>query len=463
MTLIPRLAPLAACGALLLAACTPPAGRGPSPEPDEASNPHLARVRTDTAASVDSVAAWIKSGCRRASGVKRECVERALYGVLDRSGVARAMAILDLLAEREPSVRSEAHGLAHGLGIAAYRSPETVAATFAACPNTQISGCYHGVIQGYFLDAARHGGGLTPVQMNGICAPHRGNGLLWGQCNHGLGHGLMALLHNQVPPALDRCDQLTDAGAREGCYGGVFMENIIAVTHPEHTAQAHASMSAKPDSAAHGGHEGMDHGSMAGMDHGSMAGMDHGSMAGMDHGGMEHGAAAGTWKALDRDDLLYPCTVVGEKYRYQCYLIQTSAILPALSGDIAGTARACSRAPGAMVQVCYSSLGRDLTAYAGRDPRRTAELCARAGAEAEPACIRGAAVALVDVDSDPDDGLALCRLAPVASQAGCYAGVAGTLVINTPDPARREALCAGLGAEFVDACRQAARLPRRTR
>jgi len=454
MTLMPRLAPLALFGALLLAACTPPP-RGPSPANDEATNPHLARVRTDTAATPDSAATWVKRGCQRQAGVQRECVERALYGVLERSGVARAMAILDVLAEREPSVRGEAHGLAHGMGIAAYRSPETVAATFAECPNTQISGCYHGVIQGYFLDAARRGAPLTPQQMNGICAPHLGKAILWGQCNHGLGHGLMALLRNQVPPALGRCDQLTDAGAREGCYGGVFMENIVAVTHPEHTAEAHAALGQKPAEGEHAEHAGMDHGAAAGGEH---AGMDHGSMA-----GMGHGAAAGTWKPLDRDDLLYPCTVVGEKYRYQCYLIQTSAILPAVSGDIARTAEACSRAPEAMVRVCWASLGRDLTAYAGRDPRRTAELCARAGEAAEPACIRGAAVALVDVNSNPDDGLALCRLASTAARAVCYAGVAGTLLTNTPDPARREAVCAAMDAEFVDTCRQGAQLPRRAR
>src|SRR5437868_13842900 len=109
MTLMPRLAPFALCGALLLGACTPPA-RGPGPQPREANDPHLARVRTDTAATPDSAAAWVKLGCQRQSVVRRECVERALYGVLERSGVARAMAILDLLAEREPSVRGEAHG-----------------------------------------------------------------------------------------------------------------------------------------------------------------------------------------------------------------------------------------------------------------------------------------------------------------------------------------------------------------
>ncbi|HET7463154.1 MAG TPA: hypothetical protein VFJ82_18010, partial [Longimicrobium sp.] len=417
-----RLAPLALCG-LLLAACNP-AASGPSPRP--ASNRWLDRLAADSAAGPDSMAVWMKRGCGGLTGTRSECVERALYGVLDRSGVAKAMAILDRLAETDATVRDNAHPLAHGLGIAAYKNPETMAATFAACPNTQISGCYHGVIQGYFLDVSRGGAPLTGEQLNAVCTPHLRNGLLWGQCNHGLGHGLMALLRNQLPAVLERCDLLTDSAAREGCYGGAFMENIVAVTHPEATAESHHALS---HGGGHAGHEGMDH-----------AAMDH---SGMDHAAMGHGeAAAAPWKPLDRNDPLYPCTAVAQKYWYQCYLIQTAAVLVAMSGDIPHTAQACSRAPESMVHVCYASLGRDISAYAGRDPRRAQELCARAGTAAEPACVRGAAVALVEVNQKVEDGLALCRLTSDAARAGCYAGVAGTLLINTPEPARREAVCA---------------------
>ncbi len=142
---MPRLAQLALCSALLLAACTPKPNSGPTPE----SNRWLARMAADSAASADSLGAWTRRGCRNLLGmVNRECVERALYGVLDRSGVAKAMATLDVLAVTEPAVRDESHPLAHGLGIAAYKNPETMATIFAECPNTQISGCYHGVIQG---------------------------------------------------------------------------------------------------------------------------------------------------------------------------------------------------------------------------------------------------------------------------------------------------------------------------
>jgi hypothetical protein len=453
-----------AAAALFATACGSAGGTASSvsPRPEPAS---LARVQNDTLASPDSAAQWLRRGCR--GGESATCVERTLLGVLSRSGVARAMAVLDALAEADADMRREAHALAHGLGVAAYRDPQTVAEVFAACPNTQIAGCYHGVIQGYFLDAARRTGGVSAEAMNTLCAPHRARSALYFQCTHGMGHGLMALNHHQVPAALQGCDQITEAGARDSCYGGVFMENIVGETHPHSTAESHLAL--VEASGAHAGGEHAGHGDAADAHAGhgaapadSHAGHEMGMNMSADssaHAGHGASAAAGTWKPLDRDDPLYPCTAVGERYQYQCYLIQTAAILPATHGDIAATARICAGAPARMVQVCYASLGRDLTSYAARDPARTAALCARAGEAAEPGCVRGAAVSLVDVAANPADGLALCAQAKGAAlKSPCYEAVGGAMLGVTPEPARREALCAAVEADYVQLCRKGARL-----
>jgi hypothetical protein len=300
------------------------------------------------------------------------------------------------------------------------------------------------VIQGYFLDLSQRSGTVTAEAMNQLCEPHRARSVLYFQCTHGIGHGLMALLGHQVPPALEKCDLVTDPGARDSCYGGVFMENIVAETHPHATAEAHAAVAHAEAGAQGGEHAGMDHGAM-----------DHG---GMDHSA--HGAAAtGGWKPLDPADPLYPCSAVADRYQYQCYLIQTAAILPATHGDIAETARICGRAPERMVHVCWGSLGRDLTSYAARDPTGTAALCAKAGEAAEPACIRGAAVSLVDVNSNPADGLALCRVAPAESKSGCYQGVGGAMRVTTAAAEGRAALCASVEPAYLADCRRGAGLP----
>jgi len=458
----PRLVPRALVALLCVlsaAACAPGGAPGAGPGPE---NEPLEAMAWDSASDADAIAAWALRGCRRGSvNARRDCVERALGSVIDPAGIGRAMAALDRIAARDVAMLRESHGLAHGLGIAAYRSPETVAATFAACPATQIAGCYHGVIQGYFLDMAKKGG-VGAAEMNALCEPHRGKGSLFFQCTHGMGHGLMAMLDNHVPASLDQCDLITAPAARDSCYGGVFMENIVAATHPEHTAHSHAAVadSRKPaaEHAGHGaqsaGHEG--HGAEGG--HG-----DHHAAEG-EHAGHAMGGAAARapWKALDSADPLYPCTVVGEKYLLQCYLIQTAAILAANGGDFAKTATECTRAPERYVSTCWNSLGRDITAFGERNPEKTAALCARVGAAAELDCVRGAAATLVDTSSDPADGFAFCRaVAGAATKAACYGRVGGTLVTIVGDTARREQLCAAVEADHVAACRRGAGLPPR--
>ncbi|MBV9109826.1 MAG: hypothetical protein JO306_10505 [Gemmatimonadetes bacterium] len=438
-----------------LAACGPhtvPAA-GPSPAGDSTALVAL----PDTSANADSIARVVLRGCRWGSyNARRVCVERSLDQVLDRSGIAKAMAVLDTIAARNDDLRREAHGMAHGLGIAAYKSPETVAQIFAACPNTQISGCYHGVIQGYFLDVARRTGTVTAEDLARVCTPHRSNTELYMQCVHGMGHGVMAVTSHRLPDALKLCDLLRGYTEQAGCWSGAFMENIVGATHPEHTAEAHAAVSG---GRVHGdsAHAAMDH---AAMDHGAMGheGMDHGAMV-MDHGAMQHGDTRAPWKALDPKDPLYPCDAVDGKYGPACYLIQTAAILGQNGGDVSETAHACSTAPAELVRTCYASLGRDLTAYAGRDPRRTAELCARAG-DAELDCLAGAAIALYEVDMKPDDAFGLCRAVDgTARKTACYEASARRIHMTFPQPERMGAVCGAAEAGYVAACRAAASLP----
>ncbi|HEX8696511.1 MAG TPA: hypothetical protein VF746_29095 [Longimicrobium sp.] len=426
---------------LALAACGPQR-TAPRAQPEPEAEPsRLAPVAWDSASVPDSIATWAIRGCRR-GGVnqRRDCVERGLRTVLDAAGIAKAMAALDRIVERDTSLLPEAHGLAHGLGIAAYRSPETVAETFAQCPDTQIAGCYHGVIQGYFLDVQRREGRLSAEALNALCEPHRARGNpMFGECSHGMGHGIMAVVDYRLPDALAACDSVRDPYARLGCQGGAFMENIVSATHPEHTAHSHAALGEGEHGghAAHGGGEG----------HGDHAAGD--------------GAAREPWKAVDRSDPLYPCNAVAHQYRYACYGIQTSAILFFNGGDFPATAKACEGAGNTLVEVCWRSLGRDITAYARRDPARSAQMCATAGEKAEPHCVSGAATALVDVESDPEDGFALCRVVTrPESKTECYQAV-GRMVGFASEPARREEACATVEAGYVETCRLAASLPAR--
>ncbi|HEU0054272.1 MAG TPA: hypothetical protein VFQ39_13890, partial [Longimicrobium sp.] len=393
--------------------------------------------------------------------------EKRLRLVIAQAGVAKAFEALEVIASPagDAALISEAHGLAHGLGIAAYPGPEKMADVFAQCPFTQISGCHHGVIQGYFLDLQARGVKVGTAELDAVCAPHVGTGARFGQCSHGLGHGVMAFANHRLPQALELCDRVSDGYVRETCYGGAFMENIVGATHPEHTAESHSALG-HGASAEHGEHaeHGEEH-AEHGEEHAEHGGGEHAGHEGMAEDHSAHGDAhagheetAEPWVPVKREDPLYPCDVVAERYWEQCYLIQTASILYFNGGNMSKTAEACRQAPTSMVDVCYRSLGRDITSFASRDAGRTKALCASAGEASFEQCIAGAALSLFDVRAEPADGMALCRLVEGDVKKRCYFVVGGS-TRHLPSEAARVTACAASEDGFVAECRRGAGLP----
>jgi hypothetical protein len=412
---------LAAC-ALLLSACTPFARPADGPAP-------VTRVWAPESSAAE-IARWMRRECRKPWQDGR-CVERNLVALVGQVGIGRAMEVLDTLQRTNASVRQGGHELAHGMGLAAYRSPETLAETFAGCPATHGGGCLHGIVQGYFLSLMRQGRLPGTPELDALCEPHRATTFLFFQCAHATGHGLMAVHANHVPRSLRACDLATDAFVRESCYGGVFMENIVLITHPHNTTEGHAAT----QDGAHAGHDA--------------------------HGG--HGAAEDEWKAMDRDDPLYPCSVLDARYQPSCYVMQTSATMFLNGGDVMATARACETAPEAMVPICFGSLGRDLMALAAQDHRRSLRMCGRvaemAGGRGGLWCMVGLVQNLVNLAADPDEGMRFCReVTTDAHKQECYRAVGEIVYSLVAGPEARGRTCEGAEPGFVAACRRGAAL-----
>jgi hypothetical protein len=448
----------AACALLLAAACAaaPPAADAP---PVDAST-RLQPMTWTAESPAGEIAEWAYRGCRRAPGGKIPCLERTLVALIDQTGIAKSMAVLEALAPMDAEVRDNGHPLAHGLGISAYRGQQTMAATFAACPTSQMSGCPHGVIQGYFLDLAGQGRQIGAAELDALCAPHRGLQFIFFQCGHGMGHGLMAVHQNYLPMALESCDLVTEAFIRESCYGGVFMENVMHVTHPHQTAGGHAVTQG-------GGHGGGHAPADAHAAHASAPADPHAAHGGQHAAGGHAGHAAapamahGEWKGLDRDDPLFPCNAVAEKYHDECYGMQTSAILFFNNGDVAATARLCDTAPEASRPRCFMSLGRDVAALAGQQHGRMIDLCQRsggtAGGQGKVWCVRGAVETLVNQSADPQDGIRFCRAVEgEETKADCYRAVGGFMQALLPAGEPRARQCASAEPDFVAVCRRGA-------
>ncbi|HEX6748727.1 MAG TPA: hypothetical protein VF092_15625 [Longimicrobium sp.] len=455
------LALVAACAAVTLAAsqCASSSrsggqaaagGEGAAPAGDPATA-HWTRGTT-----ARDIAGWTRRNCRPAWHYQ-ECVEKALVSSIDSAGVDKAMGALLLLAGQDSNIARDGHVFAHGIGIAAYRSAETVGQTFALCTADFQSGCYHGVIQAYFADKRGGEAGVTSQKLNALCQPYRSASGRWlqFQCAHGIGHGVMAVESHHLLRALDSCDLLNDTFEKQACWGGAFMENVVNATQPHHQsvtqvadvdehAGHHGAASAPADSAQKG-HEGHD-----------MSGHEGHDMAGMDHG--EHGGAT-AFKALDAEDPLYPCNVVKVQHRHACWLMQTSAILWRNNGDFRDAAEKCGTVkPEELQRTCFISLGRDANSWASGNRERAIGLCGRAPDVAQPFCIIGVVKNIVDVTADARDGISFCRMVPDNSKPSCYHAVGQEIGLLNATAAGRERACRDAEG-YVGECRRGAGLP----
>jgi hypothetical protein len=136
------------------------------------------------------------------------------------------------------------------------------------------SGYYHGVMESVI---SKIGYQQIRSKLNTICAGISADqkySFYHYNCVHGLGHGVMAVNNGELFDALTTCDSLTDSWEQESCFGGVFMENVMSEVNPDHHT-----------------------------------------------------------KYLKSDDLMYLCNAVDNRYKQQCFLMQTSHALRATSYD----------------------------------------------------------------------------------------------------------------------------------
>jgi hypothetical protein len=345
-------------------------------------------------------------------------------------GVGLASSTLREVVKQDPAMDGEAHMLAHRLAFAAVRSGRDPAVEFSRCTAEFHSGCHHGIIQAYFSSS----GQVTPQLVARVCptlTAREPTEWLQFQCLHGVGHGLTIHLRYDVPAALALCDGLSSPWERESCYGGTFMESSSRL------------------GAGHGGghHDAARHDHMDGMAPASLA-------------AVHADADQSVFPPSRAGDPQYPCSVVAERYRASCYLLQTSVMLPLEGNDFARAARDCGQAPERYRAICFQSLGRDASgAAAAQDLLKIIGICSSIAEPNAGWCFFGAAKDVVYRRPSLDDGVRLCRHVPgTQSRSRCYEGVGEIAVTLIQRSGQRAEFCRSVEANFRAACRRGARV-----
>ncbi len=195
----------------------------------------------------------------------------------------------------------DCHDRAHQFGRLSYEEfgDEILKLNLPECH----SGFYHGAIEAYFK---KYGTDKLAEKLSFICPDHL-NIFFTHQCRHGIGHGLMAWSSYDLPATLDYCGMITDDMGKASCRSGAFMENIVGslTNSPEARARGHVS------------------------------------------------------KYLS-DDPQFPCTIVKDEYKADCYFLQTDRMLQLSTTGIQGVVDECLKAPSQYHYTCFASLGRTI-------------------------------------------------------------------------------------------------------
>ena len=282
---------------------------------------------------------------------KFNCYEDFYKKSVGQDGPQVAMLDLKTRYNLEPYVKNECHQLAHVIGRAATAKYPTVDEAYIRGDSACWSGYYHGVIESVMKKIGLEN--ITFETLDGICrnlAKHEPYSFNHYNCVHGIGHGTMYINGNELFVSLEMCDLLKDDWERSSCWGGVFMENVIADNRNHFT------------------------------------------------------------KYLKPEDPLYPCNAVKDNQKSTCYLMQTSYMLKLKNGNFKEVFTLCSTVDENYLNTCYQSLGRDASGWTISDPIRTKSYCLLGPNDrAQSNCIIGAVKDFISYHHSDVQAKAFCN------------------------------------------------------
>lgn len=338
----------------------------------------------------------------------------SVFLVARDAGVRRALDSLAVLTRADPGLEPLGHAIAHGLGRFAVAQAKYDLAVFAQCRPTFLSGCYHGVLEGYLTarpnaDAASLRGACTSAAIARM-PPYA-----FRECAHGMGHGLSAMRGHDLYAALRDCDGvLPDGVARRECYDGVFMENVVH-------AMGAAEVNVGDAMAAH------------------------------------HARAGHDMRLLKAGDPYFPCdSVASAGHQPSCWAYQPVVFFQYFAGEMDRVVRACDRAPAGSSAACFRGLGKQTIGRMPTRPAEAARTCRRAGGAHTGDCLAGVVEFFVDQEWEAGPAFAFCAQLAASEQEGCYRAVGERVAWIDPAPAALRAACAPAGDAHAAACLAAA-------
>lgn len=309
--------------------------------------------------------------CLGRAGRSGDCLDSVFGGYLKTHSTKEALAAVEKLESEDAELHLTCHPVIHAIGRETFRVKKTIQDSFQACDQSCHSGCYHGAMERFLRGDDASSDSAGHISEDGLedkavsaCDTNQPTRFRF-QCLHGLGHAIVFFTDYNLERSLEICDRLPDQWGRSSCYGGEFMENIFAADKRK--------------------------------------------------------------RDLSATDYHYPCDKLADRYKADCYMMQTTR----MSEMGLGTAQLFSECQiaGVFRFNCMQSVGRDLSndVRVG-DPRLVAQKCELVGGEDRQACTRGVIYALMDNTWDGRYAFPFCRsLALGDDRTYCFASAASYL------------------------------------
>jgi len=286
---------------------------------------------------------------------RQKCMDDFMVEYFKGRTTKQVLADIEIARSQSSTIENDCHPIVHAVGRETYKLTGNIGDAFQACDQTCHSGCYHGVMERLFYSDQELGSNYSHLtyedmkeKIPGICDKDKfkdpSNAVIF-QCLHGVGHAILYTLDYNLDDSLKSCDLFPTGYDRSSCYGGVIMENVTAFDKKK--------------------------------------------------------------RDLKADDPLYPCDRLDNKYKSDCYLMQTS-VMSEYGLDSTAVAAECNKT-GDYKGQCFVSMGRDLSNYVRvGNIDFVVEACEQTAGENWQSCIDGALYALVDNTWDLSFAYQLC-------------------------------------------------------
>lgn len=324
------------------------------------------------------------SDCRN-----EKCLQEKLREITSKHGAATAIDSLEYYDETVADrPKADSHLLAHEIGRQAAETFGVSGDVFLSCPQIYNYGCQHG-----FFEKALSKVDTPKQAIESICGKLEGDTRysrkFQSYCYHGVGHGLMMAQAYDLPAALAICDLLNSKLAQEGCWQGLFMENV------------------------------------------------NGSMRGEARD-----------EAFSKDDPLAPCSKVDAKYHRECYIVHAPYLLVFYKNDTKSAANACLKAAEGDITPCFEGIGLLVTNRGWQElllppannntselEPRAWQICQEFPSDYVSLCVRGSVIQIVNASAkNMDSAVKFCELVAQQYSALCFENIGSTLRGDATNP-----------------------------